>query len=345
MVSNEDLRRMLSEQVDNQSFGGERAKKLDDWLKNLQEGKTEELKNEIEKAKDTLDAMMEAKTPEDRKKLASDLRRQLQDLKKFSSDKANSKELANALEKALKSLEAAQSQAEKSESGEPSDELSAEAQEALKESLELAKAELDEMARDAQDMKKLEEALKTLQQAEKLNQQGQMDGEQCEGCKTLSDYAQMLKEMGAGQPGEGEGMGQKGFGKGGEAPEDGSDPEGYKDEKSKSQIKAASCSCQSSPASMPRRRTSIRTSFASTRTAWKPSNPAFRLRSNVNRFLRATSMVSKPTLISSTPTALLHKHRHRPPKLRPPKLRQLKHRHLLQRRELAAATDLAKIVS
>ncbi len=235
MVSNEDLRKMLSEQVENQNFGGERGKKLNDWLKDLQDGKSEALKNEIEQAKDTMEAMMEAKTPEDREKLATQLKRQLQDIKKFSSDKANSRELANALEKALKSLEAAQKSGEKGESSE----MSEEAKEALQESLELAKAELDEMARNASDMKKLEEALKTLQQAEKLNQNGQMDGEQCEGCKTLAEYSQMLKEMRAnGQMGDGEGMGEKGFGKGGEAQEDNSDPEGYKDEKSKSQIKA-----------------------------------------------------------------------------------------------------------
>ncbi|MEZ6040933.1 MAG: hypothetical protein R3C20_10530 [Planctomycetaceae bacterium] len=237
MVSSEGLRKMLSEQALSQQFGGERAQKMNDWLKELQQGKTDSLQKELEKAQDTMEAMMEAKTPEQKKELAQKLRRQLQDLKKFSSEKASSSELANALDKALKSLEAAANQ-EKKGDGESSDEMSKEAMEALKESLNLSKQELQELARSAEDMKKLEEALKTLQQAEKLNQNGQLDGEECEGCNSLSEYAEMYKKMMAEMGEPGEGMGNRGFGKGGEAPEDDSDPEGYKDEKSKTQIQA-----------------------------------------------------------------------------------------------------------
>lgn len=236
MVSTEDLRKMLSEQALSQQFGGARGQKLNEWLKDLQQGKTEALQKQMDEVKETMQAMMEAKTPEDRQKLASELRRQLQDMKKFATEKANSGELASALDKALKALDAAAKP--EGQNGEPGEEMSKEAMEALQESLELSKAELQELARSAKDLKKLEEALKTLQQAERLNQKGQLDGEQCENCNSLAEYAEMYKKMMAGMPGEGEGMGEKGFGKGGEAPEDDSDPEGYKTEKSKSQIQA-----------------------------------------------------------------------------------------------------------
>ncbi len=235
MVSSEGLRKMLSEQTLSQQFSGERAQKMSEWLKELQQGKTDSLQKELDKAQETMEAMMEAKTPEEKKELAQKLRRQLQDLKKFSSEKAGSSELSAALDKALKSLEAAANNPEQNQDGE---QLSEEAMQALKESLDLSKQELQELARSAKDLQKLEEALKTLQQAEKLNQNGQLDGEECEGCNSLAEYAEMYKQMMAEMGEAGEGMGNRGFGKGGEAPEDDSDPEGYKDEKSKTQIQA-----------------------------------------------------------------------------------------------------------
>ena len=236
MVSSDDLRKMLSEQALSQQFGGARGQKMNEWLKQLQQGQTEALQKEMEQARETMEAMLQARTPEEKQKLASQLRRQLQDMKKFSSEKANSGELSSALDRALKALDAA---AKQPQDGESNEEMTQEAMEALRESLNLSKQELQELARSAADMKKLEDALKTLQQAERLNKQGQLDGEKCEGCQSLEEYAAMYRQMmGDGMPGEGEGMGQKGFGKGGEAAEDDSDPEGYKDEKSKTQVQA-----------------------------------------------------------------------------------------------------------
>jgi tetratricopeptide (TPR) repeat protein len=235
-VSSEELREMLSQSISDQQFGGQRTQKMNEWLRQLQEGNSEMLQQQLDSAKETMEAMLEAKTPEERQKLASQLRRQLQDMKKFSSEKANSPELENALNQAMKALEAL---AAKNQSGEATSEeemqMAQEAAEALRESLELSKTELQELARSAKEMKQLEEALKTMQQAEKLNQEGQLDGEQCEGCKSLAEYAEKYKKMMAG-------MGQGGAGEreegGSPMDEDDSDPEGYKDEKTKTQIQA-----------------------------------------------------------------------------------------------------------
>jgi hypothetical protein len=211
-------------------------------LKQLQEGNAEQLQQQLDQAQETMESMLEAKTPEERQKLASQLRKQLQDLKKFSSEKAGSKDLENALSQALKSLEAVASQKKNGESeGSESEgelgenEMSQEAQQALKESLELSKKELQEIARSAKDMKQLEEALKTLQQAEKLNNEGQLDGEQCENCNSLSDYAEMYNQMMNGRGTNGQAERDT---PGAIQDEDNSDPEGYKDEKSKTQIQA-----------------------------------------------------------------------------------------------------------
>jgi hypothetical protein len=258
-ASSEQVREMLSQNSESMT-GSQRGQKMNEWLKELQDGRTDSLQKELEKAQETLKSMLNADSAEERKKLASELKKQLQDLKKFSSQKAGSKELEKSLDQALKALEAMQQnqsgkqrdgeksgeQGEQNESGEPGEgesgeprsgdgELSEQARQALEESLKLSKKELQELARAAGDMKQLEEALKTLQQAEKLNQQGQMDGEECEGCQTLADYAEKFrKKMG--------GMGQNGQAErnepGGMMPEDASDPEGYKNEKSRSQIQA-----------------------------------------------------------------------------------------------------------
>lgn len=235
-VSSEELREMLSQSISDQQFGGSRAQKMNEWLKQLQEGNSEQLQQQLNQAQETMESMLEAKTPEERQKLASQLRKQLQDLKKFSSEKAGSPDLENALNQALKSLEAiaAKKPGEGDEDAQEA-EMSAEAQQALRESLELSKKELQELARSAKDMKQLEEALKTLQQAEKLNKEGQLDGEQCEGCKSLSAYAEKYKQMMAGRGTEGEAERDT---RGGIQEEDDSDPEGYKDEKSKTQIQA-----------------------------------------------------------------------------------------------------------
>jgi len=241
-VSNEELREMLSQSISDQQFGGSRAQKMNEWLKQLQEGNAEQLQQQLDQAQETMESMLEAKTPEERQKLASQLRKQLQDLKKFSSEKAGSKDLENALSQALKSLEAVASQKKNGESeGSESEgelgenEMSQEAQQALKESLELSKKELQEIARSDKDMKQMEEALKTLQQAEKLNTEGQLDGEQCENCNSLSDYAEMYNQMMNGRGTNGQAERDT---PGAIQDEDNSDPEGYKDEKSKTQIQA-----------------------------------------------------------------------------------------------------------
>jgi hypothetical protein len=236
-VSNDQLRKMMSQPISEQQIGSSRTAKMNEWLKDLQNGKTESLQKELQKAQETMQAMMEAKDPEERKKLASQLKRELQDLKKFSSEKAGSRELSSALSKAMKALDAASDPKNADQQ-----ELTQDAMEALKESLELSDQELEQVAQSAKDLKKLEDALKTLQQAQQLNKNGQLDGEQCEGCQSLDDYAELYAQMmgpgsGSGDKDRNEGGGG-GVGRGGETPEDDSDPEGYKSEKSKTQIKA-----------------------------------------------------------------------------------------------------------
>ncbi|MEZ6124400.1 MAG: hypothetical protein R3C49_14675 [Planctomycetaceae bacterium] len=238
-ASNEQLRQMMNQPISKQQLGGSRNQKMNEWLKDLQEGKTESLQQQLQQAQQTMQAMMEAKDPEERKKLADQLQKDLQDLNSFAKNKAGSKELANALSKAMKALQAGQQPGENGEKIE----LSKDAMEALKESLELSEQEMEKVAQAAEDMKKLEDALSTLQKAQELNQKQQLDGARCEGCETMEDYAELYAQMmGEGEGGEGDKErnegGNRGVGRGGETPEDNSDPEGYKTEKEKPQVQA-----------------------------------------------------------------------------------------------------------
>lgn len=241
---NEQLRRMMNQPISEQQLSGSRTQKMNDWLKELQEGKTDKLQDALKSAKKKMEEMGKAKTAEERSKIASEIQKELQDLNRFAKNKAGSKELADAINKAMKSLQQAKPKpSDQATSDEPQDpsEAMEEALDALKESLELSEQELQQVADAAKELKKLDEALKTLQKAQELNQNKQLDGEKCEGCETMADYEELYNEMMAENrdPSEGTGNGnERGFGKGGQSQEDDSDPEGYKTAKEKGQVQA-----------------------------------------------------------------------------------------------------------
>ncbi len=66
-----------------------------------------------------------------------------------------------------------------------------------------------------------------------------LDGQECEDCVTLEDYQEYYKELVAqfGE-GDGEGLGGRGVGEGGVAPEDEASKTGFKTEQSKSAVTA-----------------------------------------------------------------------------------------------------------
>ncbi|MEZ6127424.1 MAG: hypothetical protein R3C59_01915 [Planctomycetaceae bacterium] len=238
-AADQQLRQMINQPISRQQLGGSRNQKTNEWLKELQEGRTDMLQKQLQQAQQTMQAMMEAKDPEERQKLANQLQKDLQDLHSFANNKANSKALSDALSKALKSLKAGDKPGENAEQME----LSKDAMEALKESLELSEKEMEQVAQAAKDLKKLDDALETLRKAQELNNMQQLDGSRCEGCETMEDYAELYAQM-MGEAGQGDGDkernegGNRGTGRGGETPEDDSDPEGYKTEKEKPQVQA-----------------------------------------------------------------------------------------------------------
>ena len=233
-LSAERLKDLMSESTTgDQQFGSNEDEKLEKWQQELQQGNAGGIQKEMQDLKQALQKLAQTKDPVKRAELMQQLKERLGDLEKLAQDKLHNEELASALDRAMQQLELSEQ-----------NDLTQEALESAMQSLELSQAELKELEQAVKDMKELEQALKTIQQAKKVNEGEKLDGEKSGDCKTLADYeslyAKILAESGEGgeEEKEGEGMGQRGFGKGGEAPEDDSVETGFKTEQSKSAVVA-----------------------------------------------------------------------------------------------------------
>ncbi|MFN0055652.1 MAG: hypothetical protein ACKV0T_26185 [Planctomycetales bacterium] len=236
-LSAEKLKDLLSQNPQTQQFGSLDKDKLEKWTRELQEGSTKSLQQELEALKEDLERLGKTDDPVKKAELEQQAKKRMKDLSNFASDKVNSKPLAAALQRAMKQIEMAKMEGLEGN----------EALESAEKSLDLAKMELNEIAQSAKDLKALEEALKVIQQAKQLNDKEKLDGEQAEGAETIEDYAELYAELmaqlglaeGEGdEEGDGEGMGNRGMGRGGVAPEDDSVETDFKTEQSKSQVTA-----------------------------------------------------------------------------------------------------------
>lgn len=239
-ISSEKLKDLMkSSATSDQQFGANQDEKLKKWVKELQEGDAGGLQNEIQELKEQLQQLAATKDPMKRNEMMQELKERMKDLQNAAREKMNNDQLASALDRAMQQMELSQNK-----------DMEQDAMEAAMQSLELSEKEVEQVEQAVKDMKELEEALKTIQQAKKLNEQEKLEGGEKTGeCKTLADYealyAQMLAEGGEGDSegdedgeGEGKGGGTKGFGKGGEMPEDDSVETGFKNEQSKSAVVA-----------------------------------------------------------------------------------------------------------
>ena len=238
--ASEQFRRMLKTPMNGSMAQSARKQKMNEWMEELKEGKADKLKDQLKQATEAMKQMAEAETPEEKKEFANKLQEQLQDLQKFARDKAGSKELNDALKKAMTALKAAKENSGEEATAEQQ-KLAKEAMEALKDSLKLSEQEMQQLEEAAKEMKRLDEALETLRQAEKLNAQNQLDGGKCDQCESLEDYKELYSQL--MQEGQGDSdqeknvnQGGEGQGRGGTTPEDDSDPEGYVDEQEHPQV-------------------------------------------------------------------------------------------------------------
>jgi hypothetical protein len=104
--------------------------------------------------------------------------------------------------------------------------------EAAGESLKLSEAELERIAEMLKNIRLLEDGLKNLQLARQLADLCRLDGEACENCNGMGDYAALYAKLLGLQNRIGPGMGPRpGIGAGGKAPEDDSLVSSFKTEK------------------------------------------------------------------------------------------------------------------
>lgn len=242
-ISNEKLKGLLSQNLDAQQFGAIDREKLEKWTRELQEGSSKSLQEALDDIKKDLEELRKTDDPVKKAELEQKARKKMKELSTFASERAGSKPLAAALQRAMKQIEMAKMEGMDDK----------EALEAAEKSLDLSKLELKELAQSAKDMKALEEALKVIQQAKQLNDKEQLDGEQTEGAEAMEEYAELYAELiaqmgvaegeGEGEgdgegDGDGDGLGGQGIGRGGKAPEDDSVETGFKTEQSKSAVTA-----------------------------------------------------------------------------------------------------------
>jgi hypothetical protein len=231
-LSSEKLKELLSQNPQGQQFGAMNKDKLEKWTKELQEGSTKSLQQELEEIKKDLEQLAKTDDPVKKAELEKQIKKRMKDLSDFANDKVNSKPLTAALQRAMKQLEMAKMEG-----------MDKEAIEAAEKSLDLTKLELKEIAQSAKDLKTLEEALKAIQMAKQLNDSERLDGEEMEGTQTIEEYAEfyakLLADLGMAEgDGDGEGMGGEGMGEGGIAPEDDSITTDFKTEQSRSAVTA-----------------------------------------------------------------------------------------------------------
>jgi hypothetical protein len=231
-LNNEKLKELLSQNAQGQEFGAISKEKLEKWTKELQEGSTKSLQKELDEIKQDLEQLAKTDDPVKKAELEQKIKKRMKELTDFASDKANSKPLTAALQRAMKQLETARMQG-----------MDKESVEAAERSLDLTKLELKEIAQSAKDLKALEEALKVVQMAKQLNDQEKLDGEMSDAA-TIEEYAefyaQLIAQLGGAEEGdeEGDGLGDPGMGGGAKAPEDDSVETDFKTEQSKSAVTA-----------------------------------------------------------------------------------------------------------
>jgi len=226
--SEKQLEKAFSRSSESQRFGSGKGQKAERWKRRLKRGDASEIKKEIQDIQKKAAQLQKTADPAERRKLERQMQSQLSDLADFLADNASSKSLQDSVQRALEQL----SMCKKGK-------LSKEAIQALQQSLDLAKLESDAVAQAIRDLQSLEGGLRTAQLAKQLNELKALDGKGCGGCKDVGDYEDFYRKlMGGACEGEGkkigQGMGKKGTGKGGEAPEKPEEQTDFKSERSRS---------------------------------------------------------------------------------------------------------------
>lgn len=156
-----DVSRLLEQAEANQLFGGT-GEQWQQWTHELAQGQTDQLDEQFESLKDSLDRLAAATDEDERQLLGQRVRQSVAELQRFTGTHLQSRPAESALKRAMAQLDAMQH--------DPG--LQAESVEAAQESAELARAELHQLAEDARALASLEQALGAIQSAKQVTNQG-----------------------------------------------------------------------------------------------------------------------------------------------------------------------------
>ncbi|MDQ3625494.1 MAG: hypothetical protein M3463_23965 [Verrucomicrobiota bacterium] len=223
-VSQDQLKDSLEKAA--QSFGQADPEKLEQWREEMKQGEVSGLKKELQEMREQLRQLAGLPASAEKRAQQQQLAQRLGEMAQAMKQLAGSSPAAQALQRALEQLDLSKLSA-----------LSQDATQAALDSLNLSEQELAQLAQSLMDGKQLEQALKNLQMAKQLADLNQLDGQMCEGCNGMGDYASLFaaKFNGLGLRAGGPGMGP-GLGSGAKRPEDDSVETAFKPEKSSSQL-------------------------------------------------------------------------------------------------------------
>jgi len=164
-----------------QKFGANQ-KDIQKMVDQLKKGDASELNKEIQNLLDQAKKAAAATDPAARKEQMEKLAKQLADLSNQLKEQLGSKEINDALSRAMEQMDLSNS-------------LSADGASGASESLQLSQEEMARLAEAFKDMQNMEDALKSLQMARQLNQMSKLSGEACGNCNSFAAYAAMYQQM------------------------------------------------------------------------------------------------------------------------------------------------------
>ena len=231
LALDEMWRRKAAERLADKSGGslgrhlGALGNKERTWLDQIKKRDYSGIRKEVAEIRKLAAEIAATSDPAERAKKKAELKKRLENLRRFVSSRMGSKSAQSALQNALEQL---------SMSSMPGVNQ-AQAMKSLRNAMNLADRELQKLQQQANDISDLEMASKACQLARELNNLKAAMAANPEGLQTMEDYAKFYKECVSKCKGKGKKPGQPGGG-GGKAPENDKAKTALKDEKSKSRL-------------------------------------------------------------------------------------------------------------
>ena len=172
-----------------QQLGGvNQTQKAQEWKKELAQGKSDALKQEMKEIQQLAEQAKQETSEVKKNEMQQEMQKRIQEMSEFAKSQGTTKEMQQALQKAAEQL---------AQSGDP--QAQKEAMEAVQQQMQLSEKQLEQLAQSVRDQKSLEEALQAIQNAKQANSKDDFDPQECKTCQNMSEYAELFKKLGGGE--------------------------------------------------------------------------------------------------------------------------------------------------